>query len=266
MRHMKKRVLIPVCVLFILLLAGCRQAEEQTFRFHAVILEKTDDSVLVAACEGEDIRRSSDQITFSLGGLADVGAEVGDKVNVICTGRVMESYPAQVHAISWSLLEKNTPVVVSAAPFDMRETTIAEYSDETASMRVTLPKGWSYSIFADGTEGTDAGDGAEPTDIFGIKFWLEENPALSLTLQYHTQGVGVCGTGVTFREMQFSGGLTATACTEQIGDDYWFFLMYHEPYNGYAVSYMASLPLWNEFQDEIIAILDTVMLESAHVQ
>lgn len=69
------------------------------------ILEIRENSVLVEPLEGEDIRRSADQITFGISELEALSVKVGDTVEVTYTGGVMESYPAQIIALSWKIVE-----------------------------------------------------------------------------------------------------------------------------------------------------------------
>lgn len=92
-----------------LLTAGCGRAAGSTGderSFQAKILEISDGSVLVEALEGEEVRNSSDQFSFGTADLDDIGAETGDVVHILFTGGIMESYPAQIQAVSWSLVEK----------------------------------------------------------------------------------------------------------------------------------------------------------------
>lgn len=72
-------------------------------QFTATVLEIYDGSVLVEPVEGEPERYSSDQFTIGLAELEEIGAEVGSVVDVYYTGGVMESYPAQVHAVKWNI-------------------------------------------------------------------------------------------------------------------------------------------------------------------
>ena len=73
--------------------------------FAATILEINDSSVLVEPLEGEDELHSSNKITFGIDGFENIGAEVGSIVEVTYTGGIMESYPAQINAISWKIAD-----------------------------------------------------------------------------------------------------------------------------------------------------------------
>ena len=73
-------------------------------KFVAMVLELDNNSALVKPVTGEDELRSSDRIRFGIQGLGDIGATAGDKVEIYYTGGIMESYPAQIHAVKWELI------------------------------------------------------------------------------------------------------------------------------------------------------------------
>ena len=79
------------------------EEQDVVHKFVATVLEVSGDHVLVQPVEGEEEFYSSDKISFSMAELGDIGAEVGSNVVVYYTGGVMESYPAQIHAIKWEL-------------------------------------------------------------------------------------------------------------------------------------------------------------------
>jgi hypothetical protein len=98
-----KSFLIPLVLLAVCILASCasdKTGDEHSFM--ATILDIKGDSVLVEPIEGEDILRSSDKISFSKESLDDISAVVGDVVNIVNTGDIMASYPAQINAVSWT--------------------------------------------------------------------------------------------------------------------------------------------------------------------
>ena len=73
-----------------------KQSEKITFS--GTIIELNGDNAIVEPFEGEDIRRSADKISISLG-VSDETFAVGDKITVEYDGLVMESYPAQVNVL-----------------------------------------------------------------------------------------------------------------------------------------------------------------------
>lgn len=93
------------------LLTGCgggSTGEEKSFQ--ATVLEVNDSSALVEALEDEEVRNSSDQFSFGTENLDDIGAEAGDIVRVLYTGGIMETYPAQIQAVSWSVVRKASDI------------------------------------------------------------------------------------------------------------------------------------------------------------
>ncbi len=79
------------------------ESENVVNRFVGTVLEINGDLVIVEPVENEPERYSSDRISFSKSMLSDIGAKVGSIVDVSYKGGIMESYPAQVNAVDWSL-------------------------------------------------------------------------------------------------------------------------------------------------------------------
>ena len=103
---MKKYLSLTLFIITVLmLLAGCAGLRNQA-SLKGRILEIYENSVLVEPLSGESIRMSSDKISFLTQSLAKIGVSVGDIVTVTYTGEVMESYPAQIRAVSWSIYKK----------------------------------------------------------------------------------------------------------------------------------------------------------------
>lgn len=129
---MKRRIWIPIVVVIILLLiliisifTGIQENEEiirckddkettgeqQTLdednntenSFVATIIEINGSCVVVEPVADSAILSSSDKISFGTQDLEDIEVEIGSVVKVTYTGSVMESYPAQINAISWEI-------------------------------------------------------------------------------------------------------------------------------------------------------------------
>ena len=80
--------------------------------FDAKILEirecfVDDNYVLVEPLEGEAIRSIADRISFVGRFFSNTGISVGDYITICYDGFVMKSYPAQIVATGWSLLQTN---------------------------------------------------------------------------------------------------------------------------------------------------------------
>ena len=74
-------------------------------QFIATVLEVRDNSVLVKLDETSAKKYGSDQITFNIANLEKINVQAGSRVKVTFGGEVMESYPAQIVATGWELLE-----------------------------------------------------------------------------------------------------------------------------------------------------------------
>ena len=79
------------------------EEQEVVHKFVATILELDSSSALVQPVEGEDELRSADKIRLGIADLGDIGAQVGSDVEIYYTGGIMESYPAQIHAVKWEM-------------------------------------------------------------------------------------------------------------------------------------------------------------------
>lgn len=143
------------------------------------------------------------------------------------------------------------------APEQQKNTTPVEYSDQHTNMRLALREGWDYDSTPGAGEG-EAVDAAGAADSFGIQFWPQAEPSMRISLRYYVNGIGLCGTGVTFEEISFENGLTATKCTEDMEHGFWFFLIYHDVPGAYAVECFTSKELWSEYESTLMSILESV--------
>ena len=81
------------------------EEDEIAVSFTATVVELSGDSALVEPVEGEPERLSSDRISLNVAQLEDIGAQAGSLVEIAYTGGIMESYPAQINAISWKMAQ-----------------------------------------------------------------------------------------------------------------------------------------------------------------
>lgn len=70
--------------------------EQNEHSFFGKVIESTASYIIVEPNEDEDIRKSSDKISISLGEYNDAIYEVGTNVKITYDCTIMESYPAQV--------------------------------------------------------------------------------------------------------------------------------------------------------------------------
>ena len=115
-------------------------------------------------------------------------------------------------------------------PVPVTET--VEYEFNYAYLSVEIPKGWEYSV-KEHTFGSD-----EP---FGISF-RPEGKSGSVDLFCHPNFEGICGTGLADQGLVFSSGHTARMRTYEASGEF----------GGNAHSW------WEEYQEEVLQILDTV--------
>lgn len=121
------------------------EADKVVHSFIATVLEINGTTVLVEPVEGETERMSSDKISFGTQSLVDIGAEVGSVVKVSYTGGIMETYPAKIHAMKWSLSDDLRHLEYSE-PWIDKETAEA-YSTQIFD-HVTITKIYSNCFFA----------------------------------------------------------------------------------------------------------------------
>ena len=79
------------------------EEDEVETSFTATVLKINGSSVTVQPIEDSTALRSTDEVSFGISELEDIDVEVGSVVNVTYKGAVMESWPAQVNAVSWKL-------------------------------------------------------------------------------------------------------------------------------------------------------------------
>ena len=113
--------------------------------FIATVLEINGASVVVEPVADSAILKSSDKVSFGISELEEIEVEVGSVVKVIYTGGVMESYPAQVHAISWETSDDLRHLEYTEQWIDK---TIAERSDDNISNHITITEIYSNCFFA----------------------------------------------------------------------------------------------------------------------
>jgi hypothetical protein len=87
----------------------------------------------------------SDQVTFGTSELEKIEVEVGSVVKVTYKGNVMESYPAQVHAISWELSDDLRHLEYTEHWLDK---TTAEKCEDNVFGHITITTIYSNCFFA----------------------------------------------------------------------------------------------------------------------
>lgn len=127
-----------------------REAPNVEHKFIATILELNDSTALVEPLEHEDERNSSDQISFAVKELPDIGAKVGSVVQVTYYGAIRESYPATIDATAWEISENLRHIAYTKQWIN---TTTAEPVENT-SWNVTITRIYQNCFFATSDDGT----------------------------------------------------------------------------------------------------------------
>lgn len=123
-------VLFLAVVSMVFLMACGKESTGGEEELLAKVLEINEGSAVVEALESEDIRMDSlPRYSFGTKDLDDIGAEAGDVVRIVYTGDVMETWPMQIQAVSWSVERK-------ASELEPVETVDAPAKDETAEFEM----------------------------------------------------------------------------------------------------------------------------------
>jgi len=116
----KSAIFVLIIAILVSMLSGCSNenlTNRDEISFIAKILQIDGDIVTVSPMERDGSLRPSDKITFNVKDLNDIGASVGDTVNVSYDGIIADSYPGIVNACSWSIVNKaDDQVIVPPAP------------------------------------------------------------------------------------------------------------------------------------------------------
>ena len=121
-------------------------------------------------------------------------------------------------------------------------------------LRLTLPEGWTWA-----REESVIGERSillsAPTDdgfFLRAVFW---------------DSFGMCGTGVDFRELELSRGLTATLATETIQGEVWWTLILPAQPDQFTLQFNAPQAVIDAHQAEIDQMLDSLLLGAlSHIQ
>ncbi len=121
------------------------------------------------------------------------------------------------------------------------------YSYGYVSMSAVLPDGW---------EGEEAPyDPKAPEAGCGISFRPVAAPEMNFDLRWYPEMIGICGTGVTFKDVTVAGW-PATECTE----GGWYHLVIKDAPGEYYIDCAAEQELWKLYGAAFEAILSTVKL------
>ena len=149
---MKKILSILLTVMLLLSITACSFGGEcvkldvpVSATFQATVLEISGDTVLVEPLEGAAECNSADKISFSKRELEQIGAIVGSIVEITYDGNIMESYPAQIQATSWRLVQDLRHMAYTQQWLD-KET--AEKQDNDIFDHIVITQIYSNCFFA----------------------------------------------------------------------------------------------------------------------
>lgn len=138
-----------------------KEKKNVEYSFNAIVLEIYENSVVVEPFE--DPILGADKVSFGTSGLEKLDIEVGSMIKVFYTGEVMETYPAQIIATSWSFTNVVWPVtppdiITVEKPviylYPAEKTDVAVTLDFDGKLTCTYPEyndGWLVSAEPDGT-------------------------------------------------------------------------------------------------------------------
>ncbi len=149
---MKKPWIILICATVVLAVVFVPLAfkwwgnkEEPTFSFSATVIAINDRAAVVSPLPDEEIAKSSDKITFSIADLDPLDVVVGMEVKVTCEGEIMETYPAQVQAVSWQITKDLRGVEYTEQWIDK---TVVEPYENNIFDHITITAIYSNCFFA----------------------------------------------------------------------------------------------------------------------
>lgn len=113
------------------------EVEEAATSFVAKVIELSGELALVEPVEGEQERLSCDRISVNAQRLGDIGVREGDLVEIAYIGSIMETYPAQVNAISWKMAQ-NLRHMEFTEPWVNEETAEVYETDKIEDVIITM--------------------------------------------------------------------------------------------------------------------------------
>ena len=160
---------------------------------------------------------------------------------------------ALLGACEWSAvpLEGDKPPVGS--PPEPQEITgqLAEYTAGHVDMALTIPDGWAWET-------------VEEDGQAGLRFRKTDDGAADFRLTCWLDGYGICGTGVTERELTLSGGQRVWQYTEEIGENIWVNIAFQDTPGSYVCmpgeNGVMDKAAWDACRDTVLAILGTAQI------
>jgi len=138
--------------------------------------------------------------------------------------------------------------VIDERSYEKREDAVdISFSEGYSSMALSLPDTWESEEFSF-------------EHMLGLILSPKDAPDFSVRLEFHKRGLGICGTGVTFTDIEFENGLSATECRETIGNKLSLLYIFHDLAGDYAMSISAPKADIEKFRDDISYIVSSLKL------
>ncbi len=229
----RKRRLAALCLIAALALCSCAKdaAKESGFKAEN---EETEIGEVVSE-NGKDPETDSEK--------AHEEENVEEKGSDGASSEKGEDKPEKESIPSENEEEKTQGSGMTAA----KEPTIAEYSEYWARTSLEIPENWDFSIVTSDRE----------ENPFGLSVFRKDKPETRFQLLYYPDVFGVCGTGLTQKDAELSGGKKV-----KVGyyDDspVWSFIVFEDVPGSYAV--ICDGESDKELSEEFFDILGSVAL------
>ena len=206
---------------------------DDSYFFKAQVLEIYENSTLVEIIDSQ-ANQPTGEVVFDFGYLNNVTYQVGDIIEVFYIEPIKETYPAQVDAIGWKIVDDNcieesdadkyldAKPVIYLYPEEETEVTVnLTYNGKLTCTYPTYNSGWTVTASPDGTLTDKSGQ------TYNYLYWEgETNTQYDLSKGFCVKG----GDTAKFLETALSDlGLNRREANEFIV--YWLPLMEQNPYN-----------------------------------
>lgn len=141
-------------------------------------------------------------------------------------------------------IKRHLPPIISPAALPAPVTAAFGYAGE--GIRLTLPSDWDYSICAHDAE----------MGQFSISIWPQAQPRAQLELIHYADPFGVCGDGLTTRDITFAGGRTCSMGTYATADRWSYIAFGHD----YVALNQGIGHWWDTYGSQAMGILSTAVL------
>ncbi len=228
---------------------------EIAFEFTGVVLDLSADTARVsvdAECVTPNI---GDVVTFPTDRLAEIGVKTGDRVWVGCGEVVLETDPARVDALTWTVLQSE-----SAAPEHAPATVVYDHSGD--AMSVTLPVGWEYEELGESAP-QDLED-LYSSQINVIRYTITFYPVADKTcraeLVVEQAAPAVDLTGVSAEERLCKNAGAATVYTEETDDGRLIYVQFAAEDGRYSVRWAPTRDQLRKYETTFWTIVDTMTI------